>query len=351
MLPALVVRFRPAGPWRIGPDDGARDAAEALYHSDSLFSALTHAMARLGLLRQWLEAMVEAESPALLLSSCFPYLDEVHLVVPPATLWPPPPSPRLRWEGARFVPLSLVNDLLAERPLDDNAWRLDGPSQCLLPADIKFSAPGPFRLARRRRVAVDRLAGHTEPHEMACLEFADGGGLWGMAVFRDEASCSRWMQPLRGAFQMLADSGLGGERSHGWGHSRAPDFIEIEWPDTLLAAPAIEADHDAGGAYWLLSLFVPAPADAVDWPRSRFSLLERGGRVESSRGWGLRKKLLRMVAEGSVLCASRPLQGATKNVAPDGFPHPVYRFGLPLALRIGPLAAEKPAGERATGVA
>lgn len=351
MQPALVVRFRPAGPWRIGPGTGARDAVEPLYHSDSLFSALTHAMARLELLDEWLAATIGTEKPAARISSCFPYLDEVHLVVPPATLWPPPPSPRLRWEGARFVPLSLVNELLAERPPDENAWRLDGPSECLLPADMKFSAPGPFRVARRRRVAVDRLSGHVEPHETACLEFAEGGGLWCMAVFRDEEACSRWLQPLRGAFHLLADSGLGGERSQGWGHSRTPEFIEIEWPDTLLTAPVVEPGDDGAGAYWLLSLFVPAPGDAVDWPRSRFTLLERAGRVESPEGWGLRKKSLRMVAEGSVLYAARALQGAAKNVAPDGFPHPVFRYGVPLALRIGPLAADRPAGERATGVA
>lgn len=351
MQPALVVRFRPAGPWRIGPDTGARDAVETLYHSDSLFSALTHAMARLDLLAEWLAATIGTEKPAVLISSCFPYLDEIHLVVPPASLWPPPPSARLRWESARFVPLALVNNLLAERSPEEDAWRLDGPSQCLLPADMKFSAPGPFRIARRRRLAVDRLSGHAEPYETACLEFAEGGGLWCMAVFRDEEASSRWTQPVRGAFQLLADSGMGGERSHGWGHSRAPEFIEIEWPDTLLTAPVIEPADDGAGAYWLLSLFVPASADEVDWPRSRFTLLERAGRVESPEGWGLRKKSLRMVAEGSVLYAARALQGAAKNVAPDGFPHPVYRYGVPLALRIGPIATEKPAGERATGVA
>lgn len=351
MQPGLVVRFRPAGPWRLGPDTGASEAVDTLLHSDSLFSALTQAMARLGLLEQWLAETIGAEGPAVRLSSCFPYMDEIHLIVPPATLWPPPPSPRLRWEGARYVPLSLVNDLLAERPLDDNAWRLDGPSQCLLPADIRFSAPGPFRLTTRRRIAVDRLCGHIVPHEKACLEFAEGGGLWGLAVFRDEAACSRWSQPLRGAFELLADSGLGGERTLGWGHSRRPEFIEIEWPDTLLAMPVIESGDDGAGLYWLLSLFVPAPGDAVEWPRSRFTLLERAGRVESAQGWGLRKKLLRVVAEGSVLHSARTLQGTAKNVAPEGFPHPVFRYGVPLALRIAPAAADKPAGERATGVA
>ena len=48
MNPGLVVKLRPAGPWRIGPDSGARNRVDAIYHSDSLFSAVTSAMSRMG---------------------------------------------------------------------------------------------------------------------------------------------------------------------------------------------------------------------------------------------------------------------------------------------------------------
>ena len=44
----FLVRLRPTGPWRIGPDSGARDRVETIYHSDSMYSAVTAAMARLG---------------------------------------------------------------------------------------------------------------------------------------------------------------------------------------------------------------------------------------------------------------------------------------------------------------
>jgi CRISPR type III-A-associated RAMP protein Csm4 len=352
MQPALVFRFRPAGPWRIGPGDGSRHDTDTLIHSDVLFSALTQAMLHLGWLEEWLSATTpDAGAPVLRLSSCFPYLDEVHLVAPPATLWPPAASPKLRWEGARFVPLALINDLLSERPLNEEAWRLDGPSECLLPADIKFSAPGPFRPARRWRAAVDRLGGSIMPYETGCLEFSEGGGFWGLAVFADEQACAEWGPRLRGALQLLADTGLGGERAQGWGHSLPPEFIEIEWPDTLLTAPVLTTESEGPGAWWLLSLFNPAADDAVDWPRSRYQLITRGGRVESPQGWGLPKKLLRMVTEGSVLCASGPLRGTARNVAPDGFAHPVLRYGVPLALRIGAISTDRPPAERTGTVA
>jgi hypothetical protein len=47
-----------------------------------------------------------------------------------------------------------------------------------------------------------------------------------------------------------------------------------------------------------------------------------------------------MVSEGSVLVASAEPRGAATDVAPEGFPHPVYRAGFALAVPI-PLVAVK----------
>jgi hypothetical protein len=43
---------------------------------------------------------------------------------------------------------------------------------------------------------------------------------------------------------------------------------------------------------------------------------------------------LNMVSEGSVLLASGNLRGLATDVAPDGFPHPVYRAGFAMAIPI-----------------
>jgi CRISPR/Cas system CSM-associated protein Csm4 (group 5 of RAMP superfamily) len=84
----------------------------------------------------------------------------------------------------------------------------------------------------------------------------------------------------------------------------------------------------------MLSLFHPAEGEAVDWQRGQYSLTTRGGRVESSAGWGEPKKLTRMVTEGSVLVAASEPRGAAPNVAPEQFPHPVYRAGFALCVPI-----------------
>ena len=382
MNPGLVVKLRPTGPWRIGPDSGARSRVELLYHSDSLYGALAWAMARLGWLQEWLDDTARAERPAVCCSSCFPFSEDIGFVVPPRTVWPPTSpallSARVRWKSARFVPLGIVEALLAGQTLDESHWIVDGPSACLMPA----GKHGPFRTVVRWSAAVDRLSGASERHSTTCIEFRPGAGLWTILSFADESAQSRWLDRVKTAFRLLADSGFGGERSRGWGRAESPEFIQGSLPDMILGvrseglgvgeAPAAEpavtpepepvapeseaspseppADDivalsdDAAQVetptpnpqpptpnarpHWLLSLFTPGAADTVEWARGDYTILDRGGRVDGS---GELKKQLPMVSEGSVLYAAE-LRGAAPDVAPDGHPHPVFRAGFALSI-------------------
>jgi CRISPR type III-A-associated RAMP protein Csm4 len=248
MNPGLVVKLRPAGPWRIGPDSGARNKVDAIYHSDSLYAAVTSAMARLGSFEEWLEATARSAAPAVCFSSCFPFLDEIGFVAPPRTVWPPTSaalqSSRVRWKSARFVPLAIVQSILAGKRLDDGQWTVDGPSECLVPV----GRLGPFRMGLRWNAAVDRLSGSAERHSTACLEFRAGAGLWTVVSFADDAARDRWMEPVKAAFRWLADSGFGGERSRGWGRSEAPEFVEGTLPEMILGAVEAAAKGPEPGA-------------------------------------------------------------------------------------------------------
>ena len=337
MNPGLAVKLRPTGPWRIGPDSGARNQVDEIYHSDSLYSAVTSALNRLGLLDEWLAATARNGASAVCFSSCFPFVDEIGYVVPPRTIWPPS-SPALmaahvRWKSARFVPLGIVQALLAGQSLDENEWAVDGPSGCLLPA----GRPGPWRTGVRFSAALDRLTGTSERHSTACIEFRPGAGLWAVVSFADDAARSRWIDPLKTAFRWLADSGFGGERSRGWGRSEEPEFTEGTLPEMILVPataglPKEEVTVASSQPQWLLSLFSPAAADSVDWDRGNYAVLERCGRVESPVRWGELKKHVNMISEGSVLYAASPLRGAAPDVAPDGFAHPVFRAGFAVAI-------------------
>ncbi len=328
---SFIVRFRPTGPWRFGPDGGARDRVEPLCHSDSVFSAVTHAMAQLGTLEDWLSAM-----PAVRFSSLYPFQRDTLFVPPPRTLWPPPASVKVRYKAARFVPLAAVRSLIGDKTLDEDRWNLDGESECLLPSERNWLA-GPFRKSIRSNAAVDRLSpGIVEPHATACLEFAPDAGLWMLVVFADAGARDRWIDPLRGALKFLADTGLGGERSRGWGRSGNPD-----WEERARLIHHEPPGDGAETAHWLLSLYAPAPDEIVDWTRGSYTTVTRTGRIESRHRWGEVKKATLMIAEGSVLLSTDPPRGVAHDIAPEGFPHPVLRVGyavsIPLPVSIGPV--------------
>jgi CRISPR type III-A-associated RAMP protein Csm4 len=333
----MRVHLLPAGPWRIGPDSGDRDRVDRIYHSDSFYSAVSHAMAQLGMLEEWLDATARAANPAVRFSSCFPFRNETLFVVPPRSLWPPPsPSAKVRWKGAQFVPLSVVDALVNGRPLSDDEWTVDPASECLVPAGER----GPFRVSVRSSAAVDRTGAAVAPHSTACLEFAPGAGLWAVAAFSGDEARDRWRDPLQGALRLLADSGFGGERSRGWGRADEMRFTDA---GVGIAPPASTGSETSGDtAWWMLSLFHPAESDLVDWQRGNYALTTRGGRIESQASWGDAKKPTRMVAEGSVIVAGTEPRGQAADVAPVGFPHPVYRAGFALAIPVPLPAAGRP---------
>jgi CRISPR type III-A-associated RAMP protein Csm4 len=320
-MSALLIKLRPTAPWRIGPASGDRDRVDRIYHSDSLYSAVTSAMSQLGELDAWLEATARATDPAVRFSSCFPFYGETLYIVPPRNVWPPPPSAKVRFKGARFVPLKVVATLLAGQPIAEENWAIDGASECL----VSGGAQGPFRVSVRSNAAVDRAGEGVAPHSIACLEFTPGAGLWFVASFLDEAARERWNLPLRGALRLLADSGFGGGRSRGWGRCEIPEFEEGELPQLIV--PSAEPSD----AYWLLSMFHPAESDAIDWQHGNYSLATRGGRIEI---YGVEKKSTRMLIEGSVIVSRTAPVGAVSDVAPENFEHPVYRSGFALAIPI-----------------
>jgi len=247
----MIVRLHPTGPWRIGPDSGDRDRVDRIYHSDSLASAVAGAMARLGHLEEWLDATARAAElrstgPAVRFGSCFPFYGDTSslqtmLVIPPRSVWPPPASSKVRWTGARFVPMRVVEDLVNGRIVSDEGWAVDGASECLTP----HGASGPFRVAVRSSAAVDRLGAGIAPHSTACIEFAPNAGLWTIASFADEEAQEQWSGRLQGALRLLGDSGFGGERSRGWGRAEV-SFSEDPLPLTHAHAEGGES------AWWML---------------------------------------------------------------------------------------------------
>lgn len=332
-MPAdLLVRFRPVGPWRPGSENGARDRTDRVFHSDSLYSAVTIAMRDLGWLDDWLAATTSNGDPAIRLSSCYPYSGRILFVPPPRGLWPVSQNGKVRWQAARFVPVSLIPALLREEDLKDDQWVVDPVSECLLPVMKHGPASAPFRIARRSFAPVDRLTGASESsRSLACLQFAQGAGMWFAARFASDDVRDVWQPRLRSAARLLADTGIGGGRSRGWGRSEEPRFETLDMSQMLTGAPVADA---SGTAWWLLSLYSPADNDSVDWKRGNYDVCVRAGRTEIPANWGDLKPALRMVSEGSVLLSGSSPAGVARALPSAEIPHPVYRSGIALAVQI-----------------
>ena len=233
----------------------------------------------------------------------------------------------------------MVSLLLNGRSIREDDWTVDGPSECLLPVFRGAPVSSPFRPALRSAAAVDRMGEGVEPHRTACIEFQKNAGIWAAFDFADDAACECWAPALKGALKLLADTGIGGGRSRGWGRFEQPEFTDGPLA-RLLFGKHTQAVQDTSSAYWLLSLFSPAESDTVNWQQGSYAVAMRGGRVESAAGWGAAKKTSRVIAEGSVLVAASPLLGSARDVAPEGFAHPVYRAGFALALPVAPKRRE-----------
>jgi CRISPR-associated protein Csm4 len=318
-MPALLFKLQPLGPWRLGPDSGARDRVERICHSDTLYSAVSHAMGWLGWMDEWFDATARAPVSAVRLGSLFPWHDDALFAPAPAHLWPPQGTSRLRAGGAKFVPTYLVGWLASGHQLNEDHWDVDGLSECLLRR--RGRRHGPFRVALRSFAAVDRVDhGVVLHHQTACLEFSEGAGLWCVAECADET----WADRLESAMRLLGDSGVGGERSQGWGHFKVASVKRGELT-RLLFDERFDPAHSGETGFWLLSLLCPAESDQVDWSRGAFTLVERRG---------FDTKSIHMVREGSVVLAPRAPDGAAPDVARDGAAHPVYRagFALPVPL-------------------
>lgn len=330
MNPALLIRLRPSTPWRLSPSSGAGLESSAVLHSDSLYSAVTLAFEQLGLLEEWLNATTAAwPEPAVRFTSAFPWQRGYLYAPPPAGLWPPAAGTgKVRWKGAKLLPTSVIAGLVAGEAPSEDQWIVDGPSGCLVPAASR-SATGPFRTVLRSSAAVDRVtSGNVQPHATVCVQFAPASGLWCAAQFSSQTTYAIWAPKIQAAFRLLADNGLGGMKSRGFGRSRSVDFQPGLLSELLFGASASAAQSEA---WWLLSLLSPSERDEVRWAAGHYQLAVRTGRVAGS---GAAKLHSRMVEEGSVVVCGRPPVGTAQNVAPEGSPHPVYRAGYAVALPI-----------------
>ncbi len=208
----------------------------------------------------------------------------------------------------------------------EDRWEIDPLTQCVIPA----GGNPPFRIAYRKAAAVDRFnSGKVESHATACLEFASNAGLWTGVSFASQEDQQLWETPIKAAFRYLADTGIGGARSRGWGQADSIEFQSGTFPQLIL--PQLEISEEASG-YWLLSLYSPDEQDSVNWSAGFYDLATRAG---------IDQDQVKMAVEGSVLAAAAMPQGRAVNVSTED--SPVYRTGFACSIPLPQPRSQEPA--------
>jgi CRISPR type III-A-associated RAMP protein Csm4 len=176
---------------------------------------------------------------------------------------------------------------------------------------------------------VDRFSG-AATHAAAAegIEFGGNSGVWALFVFADAERAAVWSGRLKAAFRLLADSGIGGWRTAGWGRSRRPRFREAEAGRLLGQLGWKFAENGERTQWWMLGLFAPGASDTVAWDGGAYRTVMRGGWTAS----GGAKPELRFVREGSILASETEPGGRVNGTRVAGSAHPVARYGAGLAL-------------------
>jgi CRISPR-associated protein Csm4 len=177
------------------------------------------------------------------------------------------------------------------------------------------------------RVTLDRITSASEIWHLGDVKFGPGVGLWFAVIFhQDHGEALR--RKFEACLRVLGDTGLGGERSAGrglftWDHTGEETLPEVETADRFVTlAPLCPKDT--------------AQLAALTGETAAYDLLPRRGWVTSPEASNLRRKMVWMFAEGSVLTGNPELRaGRLVNVKPAICPHDVWRYGyaFPVGMR------------------
>jgi len=357
-----VFKLAPRSAFHFGLRGVGIEETEAFCPADTLFSALCLT------LREWepegnhaLEAWLaqfpplDGQGPPLRLSSAFPYAGDVLFF--PKPLLPANLPAGQQAAGAKvlkkiaFVSAGIFEawiaqqDLSGELPPDQllhggrvwvTAKEHDGLREL-----CKHSA-GPIRLWDTQaapRVTVDRATSRSAVYQAGVVRFREGAGLFTLIEFlaANGAAAETERARLATLLRVLGHSGLGGERSSGYGQ------FEVE-----AAEPFAGWGMEPGGLFLTLAPYHPTQAEVaagVLAEGASYTLLTRRGWVGSPDGPALRRRLVRLLGEGSVLhntgqTGYGDLVAVTPHDEGDrkALGHQVWRYGIAF-----PVPAAKPA--------
>ncbi len=259
-----AVKLKPKSPIRVGGLKGF-ESYDELIHSDTIFGAVANAIAYLNLdINEFIE---KARIGEIRISSAFPYREN--------ELFFPPPVVRPKVEGNEKDFLKKYRKSFLRKDTFENILKGESVSGDSTMAKIEHFA----HYVDIASVTLDRITKNSALYIYTVITLKEGCGLY-VLVDSSDGDFKKFIKP---AFKLLADEGIGGNRTTGFGH------FDFEVEDVSIKSA--ESEY-----FVTLSLAVAERHNLVS-----YDLIKRGGYVFSRTGKDILKPLLFMLREGSVV--------------------------------------------------
>ncbi len=307
LMKTYLYKLKFLSPLHISSDPLSLGKAEVVIHSDTLFSAIANSFAMLFDLGDEFFS-----SPPFLISSAFPYYKETLFFPKPFGLRIDPSlfeKFRKKVKKAKFVSSGIFEKYLKGEGISPSEESFSGDG---------FMSEEPIKepvyvYYERPRSTVPRVSGYTEIFYSTSVEFGENAGLYFFAEFRAE----QMKRQFDSALYLLGDTGIGGERSTGYGRF-------------LFQSEEIEKPGKESGEYFItLSLYYPSKEEINNGilNSARYSLLTRQNWIFSGRARPVRSKSVRMFAEGSLFRNSTDVKGRMADITPEiALENPEYKL-------------------------
>ena len=294
------------------------EKTETFISADTLFSALCQTWATFydtESLTDFLNQYTAKDVPLpFTLTSAFPFAQDICFFPKPLTFTP------ISKKGKRlqFVSYKLFQQIISGNPPDfdeDEETNLITGEKVWVSPDEKAELKHPdiWQTSTRPRVTIDRQTDESSIWHVQTVQFNTDCGLWFAANYGSDETQKKIETLLR----VVGDNGIGGERNAGYGlFGFAKADVEI---------PTVEGTAQSV----TLSPICPKSPDQLEHlikDDVAYSVNPLTGWV-GSQGTHKRRKNINMFTEGSVLNSSDEPVGSLVDLRPEGWEHPVYRYG------------------------
>lgn len=259
---------------------------------------------------------VENDSLPFTLTSAFPFAQNIYLF-PKPMIWTDRSKESKR---IQFVSYDIFQDIVSGNPPQFDVAQLISGDKVWMSAEeikqLKTSDEEDFNVwttNTRPRVTLGSRNSGSEIWHVQTVQFNTDCGLWFAAKF----DCEETQQKIETLLRVLGDCGIGGERNAGYG--------QFDFQKDTIDIPTAQA----GDRFVTLSPICPKSSVQLE----QMLLGDIAYLLNPSTGWitdpgsTSSRKRINLFAEGSVLHATDNPVGRLVDLQPDGFSHPVYRYG------------------------